>query len=132
MESLQSWLDTEQSLHGFQGKPCHEPQSSAVRCEHRTRVVPELRVTTLTDRTVKRIQEKMTAELRFSTRRDKESWSKSFREETETLICWESHPACVLPYWRNSLNSKCFDTEPFSKRFIYLFISCCSVWLLFG
>lgn len=46
---------------------------SAITCECRTHAAPELRVTTLTDRTVKRIQEKLTAELRFATRRDKES-----------------------------------------------------------
>lgn len=58
--------------NGILGKPCQELQNCAIICERRTHVMPELRVTTLTDRTVKRIQEKVTAELRFATRRDKE------------------------------------------------------------
>lgn len=73
MEFLAILTMHEQSLHSFLGKPCEELQISAIPWECRTHVVPQLRVTALTDRTVKRIQEKLTAELRFAARKDKES-----------------------------------------------------------
>lgn len=130
---MQSWPLTEQSLHSFIAKPCQELQSGAVICEHRPRVAPELRDTTLTDRTVNRIQEKLTAELRFATRRDKDSWSKRFREETDTHQLREK---VIQPLYFSTEEILCHLSDLIlnllARDLFYLFISCCSICLLFG
>lgn len=80
-------------------KSWQELENSAIIFQCRTRTMPELRVITLTDQTVKQIKRKVTAELRLATRG--ENGFKRFSKEGKP-----SHPASALPSQRNSLNSQ--------------------------